>query len=295
MVKDIPDGTSRRKLLSRIGVGTAALAGLPALSAASDEERERATSADSSRRLLDELNNPRILRASRKEVEMGEDLTLTSTIVHTVVGDLIYAEIGDEHKGIQFHLQSRGSRAASSHSIPTRYEGVPEGGKGILLVDTANTMDEVGYLRDVSTEETARLESVVGVDATRIMFNSTVGRHGGYEVHTSVEGRVGHHGDAGPTPIDSDREAYLVPTDERGDLLEADVEHVAEPDAVRAQGECRTWVNACLSSIVTCSGCLMACASVGVGALPMALACIACNMGCHAALPTTCGLAVQNC
>ena len=318
----MPDNVKRRRFLKSMGVGASALATLPGVSVASPDHREEVLEHEAVRRILDELDNPDITGAIRRELKITEenqgeveydersvrnvpDITVTS--METDIGRLVYGQYGEDSTVIQFHLDAGQDVASSSYEIPKRYSGIPEDGKGILLLDGDNQMDKIEFLRTVTESETEAVASTLKTAPTntKVLYNSSLGHSGAYEAHVESPSVTG-------SMSTDQEETYVVEPAKSGygtdndmntadingtdsDITIADISTFDEGDISPLLNDCETWVSACLGSITTTSTCAMACISVGVGNIPGALVCITCWMGSHATVPLACAKAVQNC
>jgi hypothetical protein len=296
---DRKDG-SRRDVLRSVGAGVAGLAAVPTVSSATPQQRRDVVQLDASQRILAELNEPTITDAKRSSVAVtGQSgkMRVISTQIETEIGTLHHLDTGQGPEVVQFRLESRYDRDVNDHPVPSRYQEIPRDTDGILILDGDNTMEEIGFLREVSAREHELVSERVQTaeSETTVLYNSSLGADGAYEVHVGP--------DVVGTPVSEREESYLVetrvPPYKTGDVSsaveDAAVSTLDESDIRPLLNECEKYVKDCLAHTTACAACAGTCATVGVGAIPMALVCISCMWGCSFTMPYFCGKALDVC
>lgn len=299
MEKSNPQGANRRDVLKSIGVGAVGLATIPSVTQATGESRERILDWELVDNALSELNNPEVQEVTQRSGNIGDEnraVKLTSTEVDTEIGRLLHSNFDDGPEFVQFTVEENSDQDVSSHQVPDRYAGATEYGEGVLMQSRENLGQNPDFIRETTEEETRRVVAATQLSSSdQVLYNTSIGQHGGYEIHT--DGSSPRTTDGEDVYFLKPRREIVSPSDlTEDDLSEAKVNTMAADDTFEVQlNDCETWVGTCLTAVTPCIACAVSCASVGVGNIPGAVACIACMYTCSFVLPLSCSLAVENC
>jgi hypothetical protein len=206
--------TNRRNILKSVATGVAVsgigFSGVSSAAAADDIDPEAIIASSDVQLLLDEAGNPEITDAEGyRQVVDGQ--TVTAVDFTTTAGELKVTDLDDGELNAAFLFDETGAE------LPAEYSGIPNIEKSILSVESG----EVVFARQATSEERAKIQSVVGtnLEDSVVFYNSVVD---GFEIRSQeIDEKSTSSGRSGNASAGNGKTQVAIDANRHGEISSA--------------------------------------------------------------------------